>query len=198
MFVSHSMSVGNGAETCDRVAVQLPDFIAYVRAVIVDEHRAVAGVARKMNLADASRGQAFDEGAGVQPQILRAHIHIVYIEQQTAAGQIRHGGEKLPLVQVGMFESHVRRHILDEQPRAEGVLGFAHLAREQFDGFFGVWQRQQVIEELAAGMTPAGVLGNQRGFKARNGVFYAGEMLAIDAVGGTQCQGRRHADSADS
>jgi hypothetical protein len=85
-----------------------------------------------------------------------------------------------------MFESHVRRHILYEQPRSECVLGNAHLVREQFDGFFRVWQREQVIEELTAGMTPAGVLGNERGFKAGDGMFYAGEMLAIDAVGGSE------------
>ncbi len=68
----------------------------------------------------------------------------------------------------------------------EEILGFADLAREQFHGFFGVGQRQQVVEELAAGVAPAGVLGYQRGFKAGDGALHAGEVLAIDAVGGSQ------------
>ena len=97
-----------------------------------------------------------------------------------------------------MFERHVGRDVLDEQLRAEKVLRFADLAREQFDGFFGVWQRQQVVEEFAAGVAPAGVLGHQRGFEARDGVFHARQVLAIDAVGGAQRQGRRRAGSADS
>ena len=80
----------------------------------------------------------------------------------------------------------------------ERVLGFADLAREQLDGFIGVRQRQQIVEKLAARVTPAGVFGDERGFEARDGAFHAREVLAIDAVGGAQAQARRRAGSADS
>ena len=51
-----------------------------------------------------------------------------------------------------MFERDVRGHVLDEQPDPERVLGLRDLAREQLDRFLGVRQRQQVIEEFAAGV----------------------------------------------
>ena len=85
-----------------------------------------------------------------------------------------------------MLERHVGRHVLDEQRLAEEILGFADLARQQFHGFVGVGQRQQIVEILAAGVAPAGVLGNQRGFEAGDGALHAREVLAIDAVGGPQ------------
>jgi hypothetical protein len=54
-----------------------------------------------------------------------------------------------------MFEGHVGRHILYEQPHPQEILGLRDLPRKQFDGFTGVRQRQQIVEMFAAGMPPA-------------------------------------------
>ena len=124
----------------------------------------------------------------MEPEILRAHVHVVHVQQQPAARDADDRDEKFPFVQTRMFEGHVGGHILEKQAGAQRVLGFADLARQHFDGFVGVRQRQQIIEEFAARMTPAGVLGDERRFEALDGAFHTGEVFAIDAVGRPQSQ----------
>ena len=53
------------AEARDGQRVELPDFLADLRSVIVDEYRAVACVAREMDFADAPLRKARDERARV-------------------------------------------------------------------------------------------------------------------------------------
>ena len=70
----------------------------------------------------------------------------------------------------------------------EEILRLATWRASSCDGFLGVGQRQQVVEIFAAGVAPAGVLGNQRGFETRDGALHARQVLAVDAVGRTQAE----------
>jgi len=69
-----------------------------------------------------------------------------------------------------VFEGHVGRDVFDQQLDAEEFLRFGHLLRQQARGFLGGRQRQQVVEPFAAGMSPAGVLRDQRRLDAIPGI----------------------------
>src|SRR4051812_8368285 len=63
---------GQRAEAIHRVSIQLPDRIANLRTMVIDEHIAGTGVAGQMDLADAIERKSVDEGLGVEAEILRA------------------------------------------------------------------------------------------------------------------------------
>ena len=76
----------------------------------------------------------------------------------------------------------VRTQVLDQDLPAKDVLHLPHARREQLDGLLRVGQRQQVVEMLAAGVAPAGVLAHQRGLEAVDGTLHARQVLAIKSA----------------
>jgi len=49
-----------------------------------------------------------------------------------------------------------------------------------------VGQRQQIVEELAARVAPAGMFGNERRLETIYGALDAREVRGVDAVGGSE------------
>src|SRR5689334_25243376 len=73
---------GQRAEAVHRVSIQLPDRIADLRPMVVDEHVANTSVAGKMNFADAIDRKSVDEGLRIEAEIPRTHVHVIDVEQQ--------------------------------------------------------------------------------------------------------------------
>src|SRR5262245_30275024 len=73
---------GEVAEARQRPAVQRPDLLDDGRPVIVDEHgllaRAIDRVAGEMDLAHDARGQCVEVRAGVEAEIVGAHVDVVH------------------------------------------------------------------------------------------------------------------------
>src|SRR6187401_329703 len=88
------------AEAIHGASVQLPHGIANLRAMVIDEEVATTGVAGEMDFTDAIERQAFDELVRVEAEILRAHVHVVDVEQQPAAGRLRDRPQEFPLFQM--------------------------------------------------------------------------------------------------
>jgi hypothetical protein len=156
--------------------------------VVVDQHAVADRVPRQMDLAHRGGRHAVDEGARIDAEIARAHVHVVHVEQQAAAGPFDDRGQEFPLGEMRVLERHVGGHVLDEQARPEEVLRLAHLRGQVLDGFVGEGQRQQVVEMFAAGVAPAGVFGHQRGLEAADRAAHALQVIAVEAVGGAEAE----------
>ena len=85
-----------------------------------------------------------------------------------------------------MLERDVRGDVLYEQLAPEEILCLRDLSSEDISGFRREWQRQQVVEPFAARVSPAGVLGHERGFETADRASHSRQMLTIDALGGAE------------
>ena len=182
------MSVGTAPKRAIASRYSCPHFVADLRAVIVDRTSPLRAWPARWISPTLPSGSPAMNACASNPRFCELTYTLLTSSSSPQPLTRRDGGEEFPLVQVRVLEGDIGRHVLDEQPHAEEILGFADLPREQFDGFIGVWQRQQIVEEFTAGLAPAGVFGYERRLETRDGAFYARQVLAIDAVGGAQPQ----------
>src|SRR5438128_8958925 len=98
----------------------------------------------EMELGDGSRRQRPQVGERVEGVIARAHVDVVDVAQDAAAGARRDGGDELPLRDGGMAVTQVRRWVLQQESAAEELLRPLHVAADDAERLLGKRQRQQI------------------------------------------------------
>ncbi len=119
------------------------------------------------------RRQVADEGPGVEPVVARADVDVVDVQQQLAPRQVRQRVEEFPLGKfIGLRTPHSWRRF--------GRCRTSCTCRTRaatVKAFFGVGQRQQVMQLVRAAAAPAQMIGNPR---------------RLDAFGEGGCSGNRY------
>ena len=166
MSVSHSISVGFGAEALDGRAVERPDRRCDPRPVRVDQARAAGIESGEMDLGHALGRDRREIGLRVEAVIDRVDIDVVDVEQQLAAAFARDGGDEVPLGHRIVGEAQIGRDVLHQQRTAERELHRVDTIAYQRQRLFGQRQRQQIVQMAAVDMAPAQMLGDRRRFDA--------------------------------
>src|SRR5215831_14718365 len=160
----------NGAEALERLPIEQPNGWRHARAVVVDaQHFATFelahGVPGEMDLADRASAQGGEISARVPAVIAGAHVDVVDVAQNAAAGTGGNGGKEFPLGNRRMLEREIRRRILDEDAALEKGLCLIDVATDDIERFLGQWQRQQVTEIRAGHDAPRKMLGHEPRFE---------------------------------
>src|ERR1041384_2005658 len=84
----------------ERPAIKVPNDIANRTAMVVDQQTcaaavAVFGEASKVKFADVLHWKRIDIGPCVEAVVDRGNVDVVDVEQQSAAGALRHGAQEL-------------------------------------------------------------------------------------------------------
>ncbi len=92
-----------------KAIIEVENFRYAVEQAAQTSLRSVLG---EVELDDAVGGNTVEEGQRVVAVIERAHVDVVDVKQQPAAGAPRQLGDEFPLRHLGAVELHVRGHVL--------------------------------------------------------------------------------------
>lgn len=128
----------------------------------IDHVVAVVHMPGQVQLADAFRRQITNECPGVEAMVARTHVNVVHVQQQLAPRQVSQRVEKFPLGKLVGLGTYVAGDVLQHQRALQYVLHLAHTGGHVVQTFFGVGQRQQVMQLVGAATAPAQVIGHPR------------------------------------
>ncbi|MCY1170909.1 hypothetical protein D9M73_109990 [compost metagenome] len=126
-------------------AEQVPDRIGNRLVVRIDQALAPLAMAREMDLADAIDGDASQILIGVEAVIGSAHIDVVHIEEEIAAGPFGHLGKERPFGHLVIGKGQVGRWIFENERPFEHVLNMADVGADRIERLFGERQGQKVV-----------------------------------------------------
>src|SRR5262249_27693301 len=141
---------GNWPEQLERTGIEPPHRLRDLRTVIIDEDGVafylVGRVAREMDLGDRAFGQRIEVGVRILVEVAAAHINVVDVEQDAAAGTPRQLAKELGLGDGRVPEAQIARWIFHEDAAGEHVLHAGNTRAHRVQGTSVEWQWQQMIE----------------------------------------------------
>src|SRR6185295_1911398 len=96
------------------------------------------GEAGKMELPDMPACNAVDVGERIPAVVRTAHVDIVDVEEDAAAGALGKGVQKLGLGHLRAAVLDVRRRVLEQDAAPEKLLHLRHSYSDVREGFLGV------------------------------------------------------------
>ncbi|CFP30612.1 Uncharacterised protein [Bordetella pertussis] len=124
---------------------------------------ALPGVAGEMDLAHRRQRQARQVGARVEAVVDRADVHVVDVQQQSAAGARDQFAQELRLVDVRGLEAHVGGGVFEQDGLAQALLELVDVGADAAQRRIVVHDGQQVVEIAAIVARPGQVLGDAVG-----------------------------------
>src|SRR5262245_9856973 len=119
-----------------------------------------------MNLVDIRGGKGVEVRSGIAAQVARAHINVVHVEQQPAAGTPYEFREKLDLAELVTFEAQVVTGIFDRDAPLQRVLDARNVGTDPIQRFSRARKRQQVRVIRAVPGRPGEMLRYERRLEA--------------------------------
>ena len=142
MSVSHSISVGLGPKRAIACAIKRPHRRGDRRAVSVDQTGAARVESGQVDLGDRVAGHRREKSVRVEAVVDRVDIDVVDVEQQFAAGAARDGCDEIPFAHRVVIETHIGRHVFDQQRPRERVLNGVDALADQCERLLGERKRQ--------------------------------------------------------
>ena len=175
----------------DGLTVEIPHLVADRVIVGIDDVVILVAMARNMELHDTVARDALQKVVRGKAVVERAHIDIVDVEQEPTIGAVRHLGDEFPLAHFRLAERHIARNILQCQATTEHILHLAHAVDHVIERFFGIGNRQQVMQVHAVHARPTQMVGNPFRIDALSECFEVAEIVHIERCG--RGDGHRHA-----
>ena len=179
---------GNDTKAAHRRLIQRPDRVDDRMVVGIDDMGAQIQVTGEMELPHPVDRDTVEIGEWIETMIEGTHINIVDVEQDQAVGFGGDGGEKFPLGHHGCVVSQIAGDIFQQNLPPEKILHLSHPCNDVPQGFFGVGQRQQVVQVQTADAGPAQMIGQPGRLDALDQRLDLGEVSAIERIGAADRQ----------
>src|SRR5262249_48850536 len=124
----------------------------------------------------------------VEAVVAGADIDVVYIAQDTAAGTLGNGGDKLPFGDCRMAEAQITARILDENLPAEKILHHLDVLADDCERVLGQWEGQQFGEMHTFERAPRQVLRDEARLDSFSDSSQPCQMRDVEAVSAAQRQ----------
>ena len=112
----------------------------------------------QVNFADMCQWHGADRGVGVIAVVDAAHMHIVHVQQQPAAGAPQHLGQKCSLVPGGSRKLDISGRVFQQHTPPQVRLHLVDVVAYPLQCVGVVRQRQQVVEKRVAVRRPRKML----------------------------------------
>ena len=115
------------------------------------------GVSGEVDFADRIHGELLEKGERVEIEVFCRDVDVVDVEQQAATRSLDQFGQELGFAHGRSFQSDIGRQVLDQDTAAERLLHQVEVAGHDGERLLVVAERQEVVEERAAGPRPGQV-----------------------------------------
>lgn len=151
MFASHSTKVATAPKRCTaRAYNHHTASLTGAALCLVEQIRAHVGEAGEVNLRHSSRRDRVHGAQEIEAKVVAADVHIVDVEQDAAVGLLSDRRKKLPLRNIRLPVRNEGRGVLQYYLTIQLILYGPYALRDMRQRFFGIGQRQQVVEAAAA------------------------------------------------
>src|ERR1700746_1920625 len=167
----------------DGVRIHLPNWIEYRMIVSIEDVFLEFRVAGDMNLADAMVRHIIEVFVGIEIVVPGRDVDVIYVEKNSAVGQLGYLRQKFPFRHLGRVEFRVTAYVFNADRNFEKIARLPNIRCCCARGSKSIWHRQKIMSVTPIHAAPTQIVTEPRRVSAFAQTLNFFQMLAIKPVG---------------